>query len=158
MATKSSAPEGSSVTPPKHLRNRALTSSMPETPESLRPTLICGPLIRYHGTDYAVNPACPLWRGSVLVVTEPGDSPRLSLWAENMVDQQDGYALERATGLKLLEERGRCFWRFGIEVGLGKEEHKIEYTISFGAAGQLKREFWVPGREDDMRIMVSDGL
>lgn len=157
MATKSSAPEGPSVIPPKHLDNTFFTSA-PETPNILKPILKCGPLIRYHGTNYVANTARPLWRGSILIVTELEHDPRLSLWIGSVADEQDGRGLDRVVRSKLLEERGICFWRFGIEVELGAEERRVQYRIGFGAVGELLRAFWVPGKEDSMRIMVSDEL
>ncbi|KAI5853132.1 hypothetical protein DFP73DRAFT_590185 [Morchella snyderi] len=151
-AVKPNIPEGPSVIPPAHIHNTHLSSSLaPETPASFRPALKCGPLIRYHGADYSTNPERPLWRGSVLIVTESECVPRFGL--EVGLGQQTGRTPALSPGLKLFDERGRAFWRFAIEVGMVKEEQKVEYIVSFGSDKVLKRTFWIPGMDDSMRIM-----
>lgn len=89
--------------PPESFSNTFSISYIPGARESLGPTLKCGSLICYHGTDYAVDPTCPLWRGSVLAVMGPGASPSLSLWAEHMhmVDQQTGSAPRESNWIKV---------------------------------------------------------
>jgi hypothetical protein len=54
----------------------------------------------------------------------------------------------------LFDERGRAFWRFTIEVEMVREEQKVEYIVSFGSDKVLKRAFWIPGKDDSMRVVV----
>lgn len=158
VIVKPNIPDGPSVIPPAHVNNTHISPSLaPETPDSFRPALKCGPLIRYHGADYSTDPARPpaLWRGSVLVVTESQCVPIFGLEVlGNNVGQQTRRTPALSPGLKLFDERGRAFWRFIIEVVMVKEEQKVEYIVSFGSNEVLKRAFWVPGKDDSMRIMV----
>lgn len=43
-----------------------------------------------------------------------------------MAEQQDGVVSGMILGIILLEERGRTFWRFAIEIGMGDHEQKVE--------------------------------
>lgn len=135
---------GFSTIPPVHLRNNFLTADFPtvtHTPESLHKKLLCGPLLRYTGTDYRAQPA-PVWKGSVLAVTTGVGEPVFT------------YEGGRAQGAKIHDERSREFWRFMISVPLEEQERKIEYTLNFAGHGDVVRSFWVPGRDQTMRIMV----
>ncbi|EKG22118.1 hypothetical protein MPH_00573 [Macrophomina phaseolina MS6] len=52
-------------------------------------------------------------------------------------------------GIRLYAERGVTFWRFNLEVELGKEQARVAYRINRGPA----IGFWVPARGETMNIM-----
>jgi hypothetical protein len=52
-------------------------------------------------------------------------------------------------GFRLHAERGYTFWRFNIEVELGRTQQRIAYRINRGPA----MGFWVPARDQTMNIM-----
>ncbi|KAF2146821.1 uncharacterized protein K452DRAFT_262959 [Aplosporella prunicola CBS 121167] len=52
-------------------------------------------------------------------------------------------------GHRLLAERGVTFWRFNLEVELGKSQARLAYRINKGPA----IGFWVPARGETMNIM-----
>lgn len=128
--------------PPKHVGNTHLPADFPtvtHTPSELEDVLLCGPLLRYTGTDYTA--AQPAWSGSVFVVTRDDAPPSISV--------QDGAA---GPPVELWHERGRRFWRFAVTTVLEEEQHRVGYEITINGA-VLTREFYVPGREETMRIM-----
>jgi hypothetical protein len=87
-----------------------------------------------------------LWHGSALVVLA-GDT---SFPPTLLLDAAD----ERVQPLALLSERGSTFWRFSLEVQLEEKEKKVGYRISGGTLErELEHAFWVPGKDDSMRIM-----
>ncbi|TGZ78806.1 hypothetical protein EX30DRAFT_322021 [Ascodesmis nigricans] len=134
---------GVTTQPPQHLRNHWASthlSTAVTTPSTLTSHLLCGPLLRYTNTDYTARPA-PVWNGSVLVVVANTPPPVLS------------YEGGRVQGVKIHEERGRGFYRFLITAPLGEVEREVRYTVGFGERGEVRRAFWVPGREQSMRIM-----
>jgi hypothetical protein len=56
----------------------------------------------------------------------------------------------------LLFEHGHTFWRFDIETKLEETDKEVPYTISGGnlkGEEKLEYSFWVPGKEESMRIM-----
>lgn len=133
------------VNPPTHTRNEFLAADFPtvtHTPEFLRQLILCGPLLRYTGTDYSVSNA-PVWRGSVLVVTH-SHGPSLTLTYDDKTVPAE----------RLWEERGRAFLRFPIATRLHERERKVVYQMD-SEGGQLQRSFWIPGRDETMRMMVN---
>ncbi|KAF4309738.1 hypothetical protein GTA08_BOTSDO02636 [Botryosphaeria dothidea] len=52
-------------------------------------------------------------------------------------------------GVRLYADRGVTFWRFNLEVELGKEQARVAYRINRGPA----IGFWVPARGETMNIM-----
>lgn len=150
METAGKAPgQPSSIVSSSHLPNTSEPADVPAIPDSLKSILKCGPLLRYHGTDYS---PVPMWRGSVLVVVESGLEPQFAL---RTVDSPD--LLPQKRGAKLLEEKGRCFWRFGFEIELKEVEGKVDYAVTFSTSGKVARSFSVPGKDESMRVMASNG-
>lgn len=103
-----------------------------------------------------------IWHGTALVVLRGDDShpPQLRL--------SGGEVEEQPNPVALLSENGHTFWRWPIAVRLHDKEREVQYTISpdEGGEGVEKQEewertlegndeaaFWVPGRDDSMRIM-----
>ncbi|KAL7269796.1 hypothetical protein RUND412_007523 [Rhizina undulata] len=113
----------------------------------------CGPLLRYIGTSYT-NPSKPIWRGSVMIITEYDEKvPQLELY-NGMEENEEEMSQASTKGVKIHENsyRRRRFWRHGLEMLLAEKEKKVTYCI-FGEKGQLRRSSWVPGREESMRIL-----
>lgn len=52
-------------------------------------------------------------------------------------------------GVRLYAERGVTFWRFNLEIELGKDQARVAYRINKGPA----IGFWVPARGETMNIM-----
>ncbi|KAI9835174.1 MAG: hypothetical protein M1819_002544 [Sarea resinae] len=71
---------------------------------------------------------------------------------QRRVNKKDGERLGKyreVKGTRIHAERGFTFWRFNIEVELGKRETRIGYRINRGPA----IGFWVPARGQTMNIM-----
>jgi hypothetical protein len=103
-----------------------------------------------------------VWHGSALVVLRGDDShpPQLRL--------SNGDMEEQPSPVVLLSEGGHTFWRWPLEVRLRDKEREVRYTISPGNGtdgperkeewersldGNEEASFWVPGKNDSMRIM-----
>ena len=56
---------------------------------------------------------------------------------------------QQVKGIRLHAERGVTFWRFNIEVELGKEQVRVAYKIN----GSPSIGFWVPARGQTMNMM-----
>jgi hypothetical protein len=138
------------VAAPPHLRNNFLPDdfkTVTTTPESVRETLLCGPLLRYSRTNYDAASAAR-WYGTVLLVVRDGDGAGAGALRMAVDDA------EATVGEVLLRERGRAFVKFDLEVELRDSERLVRYEIHFGDVATLRRCFGVPGVEDTMRIMV----
>jgi hypothetical protein len=128
---------------------------------------MCGPLLNYHGMTEEGSQT--IWRGSVLLVVEPGQQiPHLTLRSRGPIAQHDASQSsaslsqgERTTsidGLKLYQDPFKTFWRFTLLLPLDASETKWEYSIPnmhFGdkAATSPSREFVVPAVSQSMRLM-----
>lgn len=139
--------------------------------------LICGPLLNYKWMSNP-QPGPPIWFGSVLVVTKPGNhQPRLILKRVDRVyndtdhnsqlpsraghsdvgSSQDGYSTD---GIKLYADSIGVFWRFDIESKILEHEARWEYSISnlhhpSGTSSGLSSSysFSVPAVSQSMRVM-----
>lgn len=139
---------------------------------------LCGPLLNYKHMSNA-HSTKPLWHGSVLIVTKPGErEPQLHLKlidllhknsdlqpnTPNDVNKADSgvtSSQERSfDGIKLYADPIKIFWRFDIELLLQEVEARWEYLIpdvrKFSDASSetsLSRSFVVPAVSQSMRIM-----
>ncbi|KAJ5909091.1 hypothetical protein N7495_001773 [Penicillium taxi] len=122
--------------------------------------LISGPLINLKGMDYGQS---PVWNGSVLVVTRPGQAqPQLQLRQLGPVASQGEFQShaqinQTVDGLKLYEDPLKAFWRFSLTVPVESYEASWEYDIPglYNESGQVNAPwtFVVPAEEQSMRIM-----
>jgi len=142
----------------------------------------CGPLLNYRRMSN-VESGSPIWHGTVLVVTNPGQmQPELRLRClgpssdgtrdnglNAFVDGEtnvayDGYSSGGQSrtfrGAKLYEDPGKCFWRFEIDLPFQSFEAKWEYDIpgmrqSSNTNGNQgsTRVFNVPSTSQSMRIL-----
>lgn len=88
-----------------------------------------------------------IWNGTLLVVLKGDESspPTLTL---------EGAEETSPSPVSLLSEKGHTFWRFPLAAALGDAERQVHYTVSGGPLqGEVKASWWVPGKEDAMRIM-----
>ncbi|KAE8136185.1 hypothetical protein BDV38DRAFT_116450 [Aspergillus pseudotamarii] len=126
--------------------------------------VICGPLINFKNTD--VTPSSSSWRGSVLIVTKPGQKqPQLVLRQAGPVEGNTSVNGSLSNnqniaiaGLRLFEDPSKAFWRFSISLPLQSYEARWEYSIpGFQyAEGQGVRSPWdfvVPSINQSMRLM-----
>ncbi|KAJ6150814.1 hypothetical protein N7470_007408 [Penicillium chermesinum] len=120
--------------------------------------LISGPLINFKNMHYAPS---PVWHGSVLIVTKPGqDQPQLHLRQLGAVgsDEQSVSAKNQTIeGLKLYQDPEKAFWRFSLAVPVEVYEARWEYEIpglyESGAQVNSPWAFVVPAAEQSMRMM-----
>lgn len=142
----------------------------------------CGPLLNYRRMS-SVESGSPIWHGTVLVVTNPGQrQPELRLRClgpssdgtrdnglNALVDGEtnvsyDGYSSGHRSrtfqGVKLYEDPGKGFWRFEIDLPFQDFEAKWEYEIpgmrQLSATGGIQgpsRVFNVPSTSQSMRIL-----
>jgi hypothetical protein len=128
---------------------------------------MCGPLLNYHGMTEEGSQT--IWRGSVLLVVEPGQQiPRLTFRSHGAIAQSDaskstaplsqGERASSVEGVKLYQDPFKTFWRFTLLLPLDASESKWEYSIPnmhFGdkAATSASREFVVPAVSQSMRLM-----
>ncbi|KAI9839867.1 MAG: hypothetical protein M1819_000059 [Sarea resinae] len=116
--------------------------------------VMCGPLLNYKGMG-ATESATPIWRGSVLIVTEPGAiHPSLKLSCAGgkrsaTAQSLSGQAIARVdvgsggrshgshahhqqqtfSGVKLYADPVKVFWRFEIQLPIQDFEARWEYSI-----------------------------
>ena len=130
--------------------------------------VLCGPLLNYKHMDMA-DEARPVWHGSVLIVTKPGQKqPVLRLRPLGPYSrpepgaQLNGHpeppAETTIEGVKLYADPNKAFWRFALPVRLQNYEAEWEYVIpNFhyvnDKGGLLSWRFVVPASHDSMRIM-----
>ncbi|TKA69367.1 hypothetical protein B0A55_06155 [Friedmanniomyces simplex] len=128
--------------------------------------VLCGPLLNYRHMSGEQTDS-PVWHGSVLLVTTPGQLPeRLSL---NYVGSAGGSSTmnglsasldRRFPGTKLYEDPGKAFWQFDVEAPFQELESAWEYSVprmtsAKGDRPQLGRpkRFFIPSKHESMRIM-----
>lgn len=117
--------------------------------------VICGPLLNYRRMS-GENTDNPIWHGSVLVVSTPGNVPeRLTL--QNAAAGSAGQPQQRE-GMKLYEDEKSAFWQFSIEVPFLDQESVWEYSIPRmrkvdGKSVDKPMRFFVPSKNESMRIM-----
>lgn len=129
-------------------------------PDSFEPfELISGPLINFKNQHFEPT---PVWQGSVLIVTKPGqDQPRLFLRQLGPVaspGEPHSQSHQTVEGLKLYEDPKKAFWRFSLSVPVEVYEARWEYDIPglYNASGEDVRAPWnfvVPAEDQSMRIM-----
>ncbi|RMZ74852.1 hypothetical protein DV737_g5668, partial [Chaetothyriales sp. CBS 132003] len=116
--------------------------------------VVCGPLINYQGQGLDEEGGTVTWRGSVLIVTNPGQKvPQLEL-------EPEAGSAEKAVvqGLKLYSDPDKTFWRFSLAVPLTDVEARWRYTIPdarypSSVSKEPSRVFVVPAATESMRIM-----
>ncbi|RAL09303.1 uncharacterized protein BO97DRAFT_172133 [Aspergillus homomorphus CBS 101889] len=126
--------------------------------------VICGPLINFKNMD--VTASSSVWRGSILIVTKPGQSPpQLVMRQAGPVDSsglangtQPNFQRFVADGLRLYEDPEKAFWRFSIALALEQYEARWEYTIpgfQYANGEELPPpwDFVVPSVHQSMRLM-----
>jgi hypothetical protein len=126
--------------------------------------VLCGPLLNYKRMNND-SPEAPIWHGSVLIVTTPGQThPELTLKCLGLAGTGQGNGSAPVTGTgtfggtKLYEDTNKAFWRFLIDVPFQKFEAKWEYNIKniVFATGDRERgsyTFAVPSIAQSMRIL-----
>ncbi|KAF2829121.1 hypothetical protein CC86DRAFT_318167 [Ophiobolus disseminans] len=125
--------------------------------------VIGGPLLNYRRTSNQQT-GQPIWHGSVLIVTTPGQqNPQLVLSPAGAVDQSAGhvrFSVEARTfhGEKLYEDRKRAFWRFIVEAPFQQFESRWNYNIDGLVYVDRKKHdkpqnFVIPAASQSMRIM-----
>jgi hypothetical protein len=161
--------QGESTRSPEHGAS-AQTNGVGTGPQ-LRSTssdveVLCGPLLNYRrmSGEHTDN---PVWHGSVLIVTTPGQIPeQLSLsclGASGSGGQPNGHSgsLDRTVaGNKLYEDTRKCFWQFDVEAPFQEQESAWEYSIPRLVSAKGDRDlaskpkrFFIPSRHESMRIM-----
>lgn len=125
---------------------------------------LCGPLLNYRrmSKEHTDN---PIWHGSILVVTTPGQSPpelRLRIVRTSEQEVLTGAAsyTQSIRGEKLFEDPKSGFWRFTLEIPFQSHESVWEYNIPNLRAAPGKtsqpaatRTFAIPAKNQSMRIM-----
>ena len=132
--------------------------------------VIMGPLLNYRRTSNQQS-GQPIWHGSVLIVTTPGQqdanavqaNPQLVLLPAGAVDRNMGDArfsvAERTFhGQKLYEDSKKAFWRFVIEAPMQPFESRWSYDIQGlkyveGSKEEKPQVFVIPSISQSMRIM-----
>ncbi|KZT54207.1 hypothetical protein CALCODRAFT_457001 [Calocera cornea HHB12733] len=110
-------------------------------------SLLCGPLLRYTWINHDTHE----WHGSAFVVLRGSGSSVPSL---RLTLADDAYFRQDLPGYCLLAESGHTFWRFSMTVPMSDGDRNAKYVIGGGDLEEgVEGDFWVPGREDSMRIM-----
>ncbi|KAK8196623.1 hypothetical protein M8818_006788 [Zalaria obscura] len=125
--------------------------------------VLCGPLLNYRrmSGEHTDN---PIWHGSVLVVTTPGQrSPQLRLEAAGAVNGQSGAVDFRRTvsATKLYEDPRSAFWQFDLEVPFMEYESRWTYEVhgmcKVSATAKsipgTPKTFAIPAKTASMRIL-----
>ncbi|KAF1936345.1 hypothetical protein EJ02DRAFT_459632 [Clathrospora elynae] len=125
--------------------------------------VIMGPLLNYRRTSNQQT-GQPIWHGSVLVVTTPGQqTPQLVLSPAGPVDANVGNARFSVDskifgGEKLYEDPKRAFWRFLIDAPMQQFESRWSYDLQGlvyidHQKTEKPQTFAVPSVAQSMRIM-----
>ena len=129
--------------------------------------IVCGPLLNYRrmSGEHTEN---PVWHGSVLIVTTPGQRPEpirlrcMGPWRNDGMSNGQQTSGERTFNAnKLLEDPRKAFFNYEIDVPFQEQESVWEYTIpSMVEAGGLHKgnpdkptRFVVPSKHESFRIM-----
>lgn len=123
--------------------------------------LLCGPLLRcvfnasislilqlsryrrYTFIDHGKD----VWHGTLLVVLKGGEDTQPELELQGAEDSHP-------KPIALLSEKGRTFWRWPLAARLDDSEREVRYAVrGAGLEHAVEASFWVPGKEDSMRIM-----
>ncbi|KAJ5698441.1 hypothetical protein N7462_000446 [Penicillium macrosclerotiorum] len=121
--------------------------------------LISGPLINLKNMHYEPT---PVWHGSVLIVTKPGqEQPQLHLRPLGPIasdTQAQSQSSQNIEGLKLYQDPQKSFWRFDLAVPVDVFEARWEYNIPglFNESGEPVQTSWdfvVPAADQSMRMM-----
>lgn len=83
------------------------------------------------------------WHGSLLIVSEQGPAPSALILSGTELKSEH-------LPINVYSEDGHVFWRFPISVQLAHQELRVDYDIQ---SLDIHGSFWVPGRNDSMRIM-----
>ena len=132
--------------------------------------VIMGPLLYYRRTSNQQS-GQPIWHGSVLIVTTPGQqdasavqsNPQLVLSPAGAVDRNMGdirFSVAERTfhGQKLYEDYKKAFWRFVIDAPMQPFESRWSYDIQGlkyveGSQEEKPQVFVIPSISQSMRIM-----
>lgn len=129
--------------------------------------IVCGPLLNYRHMS-GQNTDNPVWHGSILIVTTPGQQPgqlRLSYVGAvgpngAVAESQSNTQTREFTSVRLYEDPKKAFFRYEIDLPFQEQESTWEYTIpnmrpAPNATLKLDRpkRFSVPSKHESMRIM-----
>lgn len=129
--------------------------------------IVCGPLLNYRrmSGEHTEN---PVWHGSVLIVTTPGQRPKpLQLrcagpWNNNGMSNGHSTSQDRTfPAVKLYEDPRKAFFNYEIELPFQEQESVWEYHVArMVEAGGLHKgspnkptRFVVPSKHESFRIM-----
>ena len=137
---------------------------------SQRLEVMCGPLLNYKGMG-ATSAGVPLWHGSVLIVTKPGQKqPQMILRSlgpvgaeahtSQKIEDFQGEQQQIVSGVKLFADTIKGFWRFSFSLPLQAFEARWEYSLKdirflpgVSSRNSSSRTFVVPSTTQSMRIM-----
>ena len=129
--------------------------------------VVCGPLLNYRRMS-GEHTANPVWHGSVLVVTTPGQRPEaLKVHCASVADSEARMQFAQSKhensfkANKLYEDPRKAFFNYEIEVPFQDTESVWEYTIPrMAEAGGLRKghpdkptRFFVCAKQESFRIM-----
>ncbi|KAL6710336.1 hypothetical protein ACN47E_009282 [Coniothyrium glycines] len=125
--------------------------------------VISGPLLNYRHTS-GQETGQPVWHGSVLIVTTPGQqTPSLILAPAGAIGPDAAnarFTVDRRSfnGEKLYEDPKRAFWRFTIDAPFQQFESRWSYEIQNlvyvdAKKGEKPQTFAIPSTHQSMRIM-----
>lgn len=108
--------------------------------------VVCGPLLRYIGIDYARR----IYRGSCLVVSNHRRAPPFEIELCSVDDSQQQQPVKMHVQGELLDvfRHEYHFWRYDIQLPLEQHAQKAHYTV----AGQTF-DFYLPSFWENMRFM-----
>lgn len=121
--------------------------------------VVCGPLLNYRHMSGEHGPN-PVWHGSVMVVTTPGQQPT-SLQLKCTSGARDDSLRNSFKPEKLYSDPRKEFWRWQIEAPYQERESCWEYAIpKMVQATTATRNnpnkplrFFIPSKHESMRIM-----
>lgn len=128
--------------------------------------VLCGPLLNYRRMS-GEQTENPIWHGSVLVVTNPGqNAPEMTLRSASSAATSNGPTTSDSgfsrhlRGEKLYEDPISAFWQFDVAVPFQAEESRWEYHIQNMQYVDSKKShfagpktFAIPSKYSAMRIM-----
>jgi hypothetical protein len=128
--------------------------------------VICGPLLNYRrmSNEHSAN---PVWHGSVLIVTTPGQRPSaiklqfMGLTGANTNGTSTSSKPREFPAVKLYEDPRKAFFNYEIDLPFQEQESEWEYTIpDMVSAGGMHQQdpnkptrFFVPSKQESFRIM-----
>ncbi len=110
--------------------------------------IVCGPLLRYIGINYATRE----WQGSILIVSSDEEAPPVDIQLAEPVTQQKQWFKPRAEKLDTYRHKYR-FWRYDVRLPMTNHDQIATYSTARNNWASPQFQFHLPSFYNSMRFM-----